>query len=116
MLKESIIFLSHDSRDTATLNKKELSEKLRLKLLHDVIFWLLPGESGIPFSKEAIFNLMNTSGSQTSQITSNYVGNKAKGQISKWLFQENKARQVFRKANISYPLIRTRTCFLKSPF
>ena len=37
------------------------------------------------------------------------IGNKAKGRISKRVFQENKARQVFRKTNISYPLIRTRT-------
>ena len=34
--------------------------------------------------------------------------NKAKGRISKRMFQENKARQIFRKTNISYPLIRTR--------
>ena len=33
------------------------------------------------------------------------VGNKAKRQISKRVFQENKARQTFRKTNISYPLI-----------
>ena len=33
------------------------------------------------------------------------VGNKAKGQISKWVFQENKAHQVFRKTNIFYPLV-----------
>ena len=37
------------------------------------------------------------------------VGNKAKGWISKRVFQENKARQVFRKTNIFYPLIRTHT-------
>ena len=37
------------------------------------------------------------------------VGNKAKRQISKRVFQENKARQFFRKTNISYPLIRIRT-------
>ena len=36
--------------------------------------------------------------------------NKAKGRKSKRVFQENKARQIFRKTNISYPLIRTRTC------
>ena len=36
------------------------------------------------------------------------VGNKAKWRISKRLFQENKARQIFRRTNISYPLIRTR--------
>ena len=35
------------------------------------------------------------------------VGNKAKERISKRGFQENKARQIFRKTNISYPLIRT---------
>ena len=39
------------------------------------------------------------------------VGNKAKGRISKGVFQENKARQIFQKTNISYPLIRTGTCF-----
>ena len=39
-----------------------------------------------------------------------YVSNKTKGRISKRMFQENKARQIFRKTNISYPLIRTRTC------
>ena len=38
------------------------------------------------------------------------VGNKTKGRILKRLFQENKARQIFRKINISYPLIRTCTC------
>ena len=32
----------------------------------------------------------------------------AKGWISKRVFQENKARQIFRKTNISYRLIRTR--------
>ena len=32
---------------------------------------------------------------------------KAKGRISKRVFQENKARQIFRKTNISYPLICT---------
>ena len=37
------------------------------------------------------------------------VGNKAKGRISKWVFQENKARQIFQKTNIFYPLLRTGT-------
>ena len=40
-----------------------------------------------------------------------FVGNKAKGRISKRVFQESKARQNFRKTNISYLLIRTRTFF-----
>ena len=39
-----------------------------------------------------------------------FVRNKAKGRISKQVFQENKARQIFRKTNTSYPLIRTRIC------
>ena len=34
-----------------------------------------------------------------------FVGNKAKDWISKRVFQENKARQIFRKTNISYPMI-----------
>ena len=66
-----------------------------------------------------------------STLLHKFVGNKAKGPISKRVFQENKARQVFRKLNISYPLIHTPTCayqrvrnicffgkclFLKHPF
>ena len=39
-----------------------------------------------------------------------FVGNKAKGRISKRVFQESKARQNFRKTNISYLLIRARAC------
>ena len=41
---------------------------------------------------------------------SQIAGNKAKGRISKQVFQENKARQILRKTNISCPLIRTHTC------
>ena len=37
----------------------------------------------------------------------NPVGNKAKRRISKQMFQESKARNIFRKMNISYPLIHT---------
>ena len=47
------------------------------------------------------------------------ICNKAKRRISKQVFQENKARQIFRKTNISYPLLRKNlTCFvfLKHPF
>ena len=44
------------------------------------------------------------------QIKLQHVGNKTKGWISNRVCQENKARQIFRKTNISYPLIRTRTC------
>ena len=38
------------------------------------------------------------------------VHNKAKGRISKRVFQESKTRQIFRKTSISYPLIGTRMC------
>ena len=39
-----------------------------------------------------------------------FVSNKPKGRISKPVFQENKAHQIFRKKkNISYSLIRRRT-------
>ena len=36
-----------------------------------------------------------------------FAGKKEKGRISKWLLQENKACQIFRKMSISYLLIRT---------
>ena len=36
-----------------------------------------------------------------------FVGNKAKGRISKRVFKENKARKIFRKTKISYPLIQS---------
>ena len=36
---------------------------------------------------------------------------KAIGRISKRMFQENKARQIFRKTNISYPLISRRNVY-----
>ena len=38
-----------------------------------------------------------------------FVGNKAKGRISKRVFQENEPRQIFRKTNISNTLTHTRT-------
>ena len=40
-----------------------------------------------------------------------FVGNKAKGRISKRVFQENKACQIFRKTNISYPNTHTYVCW-----
>ena len=39
-----------------------------------------------------------------------FLGSKAKGRVSKRLLQENMASQIFRKTNISYPMIRTRLC------
>ena len=46
--------------------------------------------------------------STSSILHEEFVGNKAKGRISKRVFQGNKARQIFRKTNISYPLIHKR--------
>ena len=43
----------------------------------------------------------------TARLCYYYVGNKAKVRISKQVFQENKARQIFGKTNISYRLIRS---------
>ena len=40
----------------------------------------------------------------------NSSGIRQKGESQKRVFQESKTRQNFRKTNISYPLIRTRTC------
>ena len=44
----------------------------------------------------------------TIDVFCQFVCNKAKGRISKQVFQEHKARQIFRKTIKSYPLIRTR--------
>ena len=44
-----------------------------------------------------------------------FISNKAKGRISKRVFQENESRQIFRTTNISYPLIRTRRSFTLLP-
>ena len=58
-------------------------------------------------SREILNCVGNTESGFQSYNNNNFVGNKTKGRISKRVFQENKARQIFRKTNISYPLIRT---------
>ena len=58
-----------------------------------------------------LFYKMPTLSSEVNKaIVEQVVGKKAKGRISKRVFQENKARQIFRKTNISNPMIRTGTC------
>ena len=52
--------------------------------------------------------MINLSVLETLILTSSVI--KQKGSTSKRVFQENKARQIFRKTNIFYPLIRTRAC------
>ena len=59
--------------------------------------------SAFVFHKRKIF-------CEPSQGQFEIVGNKAKGRISKRVLQENKVRHIFRKTNISHPLIRKRTC------
>ena len=54
--------------------------------------------------------LSYNSAHKTKVLLKHIAGNKAKGRISKQAFQENKAHQIFRKKNISYPLIRTCAC------
>ena len=56
------------------------------------------------FSRLFFDHFMESFENQIFKIETLYVvGNKAKGQISKLVLQENKARQIFRKTNISYP-------------
>ena len=67
----------------------------------------------IPKKKINLFDIFQESmhiNMQSMNMHPSFAGNKAKGRISKRVFQENQARQIFRKTNISYPLIRTRTC------
>ena len=56
-----------------------------------------PGGPTLPYEKTKIYK---------NQI----VGKKAEGRISKQVFQENKACQIFPKTNIFYSLIHTCTC------
>ena len=53
-----------------------------------------------------------SSGLDILQNISEHVDNKTKGQTSKRVFQEKKSRQIFRKTNISYPLIRRQEIFV----
>ena len=54
------------------------------------------------------FTIFTYSSQHIAQVLADcqFVGNKAKARISKLVFQENNARQIFRKINISYRLIR----------
>ena len=52
-----------------------------------------------------------------SRILYDFVGNNAKGRISKWVYQQNKAGQIFRKKNIYQEVRNVRvsknlTCFV----
>ena len=71
------------------------------------IFWNLFEEIVVEVFESLHFCFVKETG-----FFGNTVGNKAEGRISKRLFQENKTRQIFRKTNISYPLIGTRRLYL----
>ena len=61
------------------------------RLGKDISFWFQSQFTGwevLPFNRELLL-----------------FGNKAKGRISKRVLQENKARQIFQKMKISYPLM-----------
>ena len=53
--------------------------------------------------RKLLFQLLLLNPCQLKVKFDQIVGNKANGRISKRVFQENKARQIFRKTNISYP-------------
>ena len=60
---------------------------------------------------QTIISQNETIGKRNKRYTQfQFVGNKAKGRMSKQVLRENKAGQIFRKTNISYPLIRTLAC------
>ena len=60
----------------------------------------------LSFSLKAYQWVIAKSGKTNSLL----VGNTAKGRISKRVLQEKKTRQIFRKRNISFLLIRTHVC------
>ena len=67
-------------------------------------------DSGMTFKFEYIylskmFHYKWTNRKLYSRIRQQFVSNKAEGQISKRVLQEDRARQIFRKTNIFYPLI-----------
>ena len=71
---------------------------------------MIPVHQLVKKSDGEVVNVLYALHALTDTILNHIVGNKAKGRISKWVFQKSKACQNFRKTNISYPLIRTRTC------
>ena len=55
--------------------------------------------------------LLKEGGTKDFNLPGQYItSNKAKGKISKQCTQEKLAREIFKKTNISHPLIRIRMC------
>ena len=99
-----------------TFSNTNIIETKECYLLDDVNIKLQPTVKEMFSNKSA-----NAINKEITHLTRTYLvfcfsysleqigGNKAKGRISKRVFQESKARQNFWKTNISHPLIRTRT-------
>ena len=86
-----------------TLNMKKLSEKTNYSTLPIL-------QHFVQILKFFLKYFFFFQGCSVYLVTRVFVSNKVKGRISKRLLQKNKAHQIFRLTNISYPLIRIRTC------
>ena len=75
-------------------------------------FQISSNETLEPVFNSAEILMMGVSRSKSYPVDKGcqFVGNKTKGQISKQVLQENKARQILRKMNISYPLTHACAC------
>ena len=71
-----------------------------------ISYWTCKFMSSLLFHFWQLFSFqLNLIGKFKAQAA--VVGNKSKGRISKRVFQENRACQIFRKTNISYPDMHT---------
>ena len=61
-------------------------------------------------------NVFQWKAPQNYNLSSQFIGNKAKGRISKPVLQENKTRKIFRKKNVRFSENLACFVFLKHPF
>ena len=92
-----------DQQWVTALIKKDHCVRLFLKTAHNNLGKFIAAFCSDVFSNFSILTV------EPLSLKQRFVGNKAKGLISKRVFQENKARQVFWKTSISYLLICART-------
>ena len=98
-------FMAISSLNPFTIAKSLHCHFLRIASSH-------PCKTNVWFAQFRFF-ICSLKDSAPMRVVSEMQGNvkaNLEGRISKRVFQGNKARIVFRKTNISYPLIRTRTC------
>ena len=101
------LFCEHKWRSSIKCVRKVFwKTNISKPLIRIVVFWPKTFFK-VYFSLNVWFSIF-TEGRLT--FITQFIGNKAKGRISKRVFQEKKVRQIFRKTNIFYPLIRIRTC------